>query len=637
MRTLSVLIILLAVVFFSANTSRPDGDHGVREKVLDFMDRAEKRMLFRIDQLNAILYQENTEWDIDTMQQILEDARIAYKTLEPFVSYFFRVDQKYINGADVPEVEDEDDSNIPIPPRGLQVISRMLYDSIPQLHREAMKREIADLLKSIYEITEGLKISDINARTVLEACQFHLIRLFTLTCVQFETPDSKTGLSETACSLESMDSLLHECFPPPYDDRMKVMDVFHETIGGTTQFLRTHSYLDFDYFTLYSNWYIPLSDQLRTLRTHVVAPDVYRMSAVNLEAVSIFSRDAFRSEFFMTYYNDKNLDKKIHLGFLLFYDPVLSSNNKRSCASCHKPEAGFTDGLARSTAMNPSESVTRNAPSLLNSGFDRKLFRDGRSFTLERQASEVINNPVEMHGNFGEAAEKLLRSEEYVKLFNSAFGDDDDIQITEENIIASLATYERSLVSLNSPFDRAIRGNRQALKENEIRGFNLFTGKANCATCHFLPLFSGLVPPFYQSVDWEVIGVPATTDTIHPQIDPDQGRGGVYNTDLYRHAFKTTTVRNIALTAPYMHNGVYKTLQEVVDFYDKGGGRGLGIPIPNQTLQDKPLLLSEEEKSDLIAFMDALTDTAGLTAIPVSLPEFPKGDSLNLRKVGGEY
>ena len=134
--------------------------------------------------------------------------------------------------------------------------------------------------------------------------------------------------------------------------------------------------------------------------------------------------------------------------------------------------------------------------------------------------------------------------------------------------------------------------------------------------------------------------MPATTDTINAVVDPDIGRIGgrmKEKVEFNRHAFKTVTVRNIALTAPYMHNGVYKTLEEVVDFYNKGGGQGLGINLENQTLPFDNLSLTESEKSDIVAFMRTLTDTTGLTSVPNSLPKFENNPELNKRVIGGEY
>jgi cytochrome c peroxidase len=138
-------------------------------------------------------------------------------------------------------------------------------------------------------------------------------------------------------------------------------------------------------------------------------------------------------------------------------------------------------------------------------------------------------------------------------------------------------------------------------------GFTLFMGKAKCGTCHFMPLFNGVVPPHFSKMESEVIGVPQTNRAPFT-LDADEGKYRFTQSPIHRFAFKTPTLRNIALTAPYMHNGVYKTLEEVVEFYDKGGGAGLDIPLPSQTLPAEPLHLTKEEKNALIQFLHSLTD-----------------------------
>jgi cytochrome c peroxidase len=163
----------------------------------------------------------------------------------------------------------------------------------------------------------------------------------------------------------------------------------------------------------------------------------------------------------------------------------------------------------------------------------------------------------------------------------------------------------------------AVRGDTGALTTSERRGFNLFMGKAACGTCHFAPLFGGTLPPSLLEAEPEVIGVPSHPITRNATVDPDPGVFAKDGEALHRHAFKTPTLRNVALTPPYMHNGVYLTLEDVVDFYDKGGGGGIGVGIPNLTLSPEPLHLTRREKRDVVSFLEALTDTT--YAVPASL------------------
>jgi cytochrome c peroxidase len=252
-------------------------------------------------------------------------------------------------------------------------------------------------------------------------------------------------------------------------------------------------------------------------------------------------------------------------------------------------------------------ALERNTPTLLNASLQPAQFYDGRVSFIEDQVHEVVSNKAEMGGHLDKVTSTLRHKKSYSKLFAQAFATE-AAPFTERNIRKALAAYVRSLVRLNSRFDQYVRGDTTVLTKPEITGFNLFMGKAKCGTCHYMPLFNGAIAPLYNKVESEVLGVPATTDTLHPVLDRDQGKYLLYHIAHQQYAFKTPTVRNSALTAPYMHNGVYQTLEEVIDFYDQGGGLGLGLTVPTQTLTDDHLGLTPQEKRDLIAFLHSLTD-----------------------------
>jgi len=172
----------------------------------------------------------------------------------------------------------------------------------------------------------------------------------------------------------------------------------------------------------------------------------------------------------------------------------------------------------------------------------------------------------------------------------------------------AIAAYVASLNPLNSPFDSYLQGNRSAMTKDQIKGFNLFMGKAQCGTCHFAPYFNSLVPPFYDISEVEILGTTKDDNFKKPEYDQDMGRFDLYKIRYYRRAFKTPTIRNAQKTAPYMHNGTFKTLESVLDFYNKGGGNGLGLVIEDQTLPSKPLNLSKNECNQIIQFINSLTD-----------------------------
>ena len=199
---------------------------------------------------------------------------------------------------------------------------------------------------------------------------------------------------------------------------------------------------------------------------------------------------------------------------------------------------------------------------------------------------------------------RVKNKPEYKFLLDSLYNNKRD----DFNVRHSIASYVRTLNPFNSKFDRNINNLENTLTDNEINGFNLFTGKAQCATCHFAPIFNGTIPPEYKETEMELIGVPQKNDTINASISEDLGRYNTYKTPERKHFFKTPTIRNIKKTKPYMHNGVYNTLEEIVDFYNRGGGAGIGISETLQTLPSDPLNLTKKEQNELIAFMHTLTD-----------------------------
>jgi cytochrome c peroxidase len=311
--------------------------------------------------------------------------------------------------------------------------------------------------------------------------------------------------------------------------------------------------------------------------------------------------------------------EKVELGKLLFFDPILSDDNTLSCAHCHHPHLGFSDGLPRSRGRGGKGAgrertggieLTRGAPSLWNTVYNHRQFWDGRAAHLEEQARMVITTPEEVNADPAELVRELKAIPEYRALFDKAFGGKNGEAITFKNITYALAAFQRTLVSFNSRFDRYAAGDGSALSPQEKRGLKLFLSpKTRCNECHGIPTFANR--------DFKVIGVPDPKDGPADVAKPEaeRGRGGGPN-----GAFKIPTLRNIALTAPYMHNGVFETLEEVLDFYAGGGGRGLGLDVPLQDDKIRKFTLTPQEKADLIAFLLALTDESALPEIPKRVP-----------------
>ncbi|MCP4364120.1 MAG: cytochrome-c peroxidase [Planctomycetes bacterium] len=283
--------------------------------------------------------------------------------------------------------------------------------------------------------------------------------------------------------------------------------------------------------------------------------------------------------------------EKVALGKKLYFDKRLSADDTVSCATCHDPEKGFADAAPVSTGVGGQKGV-RSSPTTLNAANYDIQFWDGRAPSLEEQAKKPLINPVEMGmPSHDEVVNKLRSIKEYQQAFQDAFGE----EITIDNIAQAIAAYERTLLSGNSPFDRFMyAGDEKALSDEAKKGLAVFEGKGRCITCHE---FVGSYALFTDS-KFHNIGVGMD------KPDPDMGRYDVTKEEKDRGAFKTPTLREIALTAPYMHDGSEQTLEDVVEFYDGGG-----TPNPYLSGEIRPLNLTKEEKKALVEFMKSLTSS----------------------------
>jgi cytochrome c peroxidase len=313
---------------------------------------------------------------------------------------------------------------------------------------------------------------------------------------------------------------------------------------------------------------------------------------------------------------DKN-DARVQLGRLLFFDPIVSGGNDISCATCHHPDLGFSDGRALSMGKGGKgmghereggSVIRRGSPTLWNATFNHLQFWDGRAKDLEEQAGKPITDANEMAKDPGLLVKELKAIPEYAQQFDKTFNGSQGSAITFENVTKAIAAFERTLTANNSPFDKYVKGDHSALTSAQVRGFNLFrSGRTRCFECHGLPTFANR--------DFKIIGVP----DVEGQ-KPDYGRFDVTQGEGNKFAFKVPTLRNVALNAPYMHNGKFKTLEEVLDFYAAGGGPGVDFKEPVVDDKIHSYEISKAEKEDLIAFMHALTDESNLPEFPEKVP-----------------
>lgn len=275
---------------------------------------------------------------------------------------------------------------------------------------------------------------------------------------------------------------------------------------------------------------------------------------------------------------------KIELGKKLYFDPRLSVDGTVSCATCHHPQFGFSNGVPVSAGFK-GQLGNRNSPTVLNRLYSQAQFWDGRAASLEEQALGPVQNPVEMANTLEGMVGTLNKIAGYKAEFKKAFGSE---AITAEGVGKAIAAFERTLLSGDSAFDRFQAGDTKALSEPAKSGFALFMGKAGCAECHKLPNFT--------DEEYHNLGVGMD------KTNPDLGRYNVTHNVKHKGCFKTPTLRHIAETYPYLHDGSAETLEEVVDLYDRGG-------VANPYLDEKIELLglTAEEKKDLVEFMKALT------------------------------
>ena len=292
--------------------------------------------------------------------------------------------------------------------------------------------------------------------------------------------------------------------------------------------------------------------------------------------------------------NNRITTARVELGKMLFFDPRLSGSNWISCATCHNPLLGWSDGLPKGIGHDMKE-LGRATPTILNTAYQPLQFWDGRARTLEKQALGPIESKGEMHQDLDELVKELSALKGYRDAFEKAYPGEG---ITKNSIAKAIATYERTIVSTDSAFDRWVKGETHAMSKAAQDGFQVFLGKGRCVLCHG--------------------GFNFTDNGFHNlglKGDDDPGRYAIRKIKILKGAFKTPTLRDVALTAPYMHNGMYKTLEEVIDHYDRGGDVKDNLD-PNM----QPLHLTATEKANLVAFLKSLTGEPAPVTLPPRLP-----------------
>jgi cytochrome c peroxidase len=582
-----ILLLAASVIWLSCNQPPPPPEKIIAQTLLTQVDS----FAALCNTLQHAVEHGNT--NDKQLHELFLRTRIGYKKIEWATEYFEPATARFVNGPPVQEVEA--DGQV-LEPAGLQVIENLLYPSYDSTRKEDLLRQLHLLQPACVSFKRHFANIDILDWQVFDAAKLEVFRVMSLGITGFDDPLSLESMKESAAALIGLENIL-----PLYAHAETLLPGLQRASSYLNQHDDFNSFDRAEFIRSYAN---PLSTAITVQQQQLKMAITRYNRLLNQDAKTLFDTNAFNVNAYMPDATAFMTDEKVVLGRRLFADPLLSGTGTRSCQSCHQPDKAFADGLLKNTIIGGHKLLSRNTPTLINAALQPSLFYDLRAKSLEDQALAVVQNEKEMHGSIKLSVARLWKDSSYRRLFVSAFPKKDRTDIDTLEVMNALGSYIRSLTFLNSRFDEYMRGNKAALNDSEINGFNLFMGKAKCGTCHYMPLFNGAFPPRFMKIESEVIGVPQSMDD--KKIDADMGRYGVIKVPSFMHSFKTPTLRNIARTAPYMHNGVFSTLEQVMDFYNKGGGAGLGIKVDDQTLPFDRLDLTERQRNEIVAFMQSL-------------------------------
>lgn len=538
--------------------------------------------------------------------------RLQFKEMEFLIAHTDpQLFNQSLNGAPLPKIMQKVPDLSIIEPQGLQRLEEIVYTD--NFDRKELLETFKKFEFAMKQFEKSLKSRKLYDADFFEAVRFGLIRLNTLNVTGFDAPANSDKVNLESIQLLKGMKVVMEHYAG-FTSKSKSAELVTLFDKGIKQ-LERQDFDSFNHLTFLVEVINPLwkSTLILQRELNVELPSMRSNlpKHINYQADNLFADNFLNASTFGEFAEGDESQKHIELGRKLFFDPILSRDGKMACATCHDPKKGFSDGLPTSLT-NAGIPGKRNSPTLLNVVYATRYFHDVRTDRLSLQMDHVVYNKDEFATNYDEMIGKLNQSEEYQRIFNEVYGSK---KITKQNVTNAMSRYVSSLRSFNSAFDKYVRGETKTISESVKRGYNLFQGKAACATCHFAPTFAGVVPPFYDETETEVLGIPKLFKEPY-ELDNDPGRytNGIImeKAPFYERSFKTPTLRNIELTGPYMHNGSFQTLEEVIDFYDAGGGIGVGLDVPYQTLPSDSLHLTDREKEDIIHFLKALTDTIGV-------------------------
>lgn len=592
--------------------------------------------------LKVIAQSELTPEAIGNIKDKIQSCRNKMKGIDFWLRYLEPISYKSINGPLPVEWETEVFEKFEKPYRrdGAGLTLAALYLDEPGANKDTLQHLIQTSLHAIDVYKADTVVNPLKTPDHFFLCnRLYLLNLAAIYTTGFECPDPTQVIPELRLMMHDVKDIytMYNGSFPEKPLPAAYLDLYEKALAFVNaQDSDINKFNHYDFIREFVNPLFALNQQY-IQEYHVFSKSMVDY-ALNKNATSIFSKSLYNGQnakgIFLRVKDTATLAAIDRVGHLLFFDPILSGNNLRSCASCHKPEQCFADTLGSSNLQfSKKQGLARNTPSLVNAGYNHLIMLDGKHTSLQNQVHDVITSKDEMGSDESKVLQKVLSCKEYKKVFTALLKlTPQEKEITIEHISSAITYYYSKFSRTQSPFDDAMN-HKHTLSVDETAGFNLFMSKAQCGTCHFVPMFNGVKPPYVGS-EFEVLGVPA--DTNFRKLSPDDGRYIVFSAAETRHAFRTGTIRNAAMTAPYMHNGVFRNLNQVIDFYNNGGGAGKGLDVPNQTLSSDSLRLTAIEKTKLIAFIQALNEPVKPELPPKSLPK-SSNSILNNRKVGGIY
>jgi cytochrome c peroxidase len=559
---------------------------------------------YNINLSNCIFYLDSlrTVQSVSKAMEYYFAARKYFKYLEPVMAYTESDNYLTLNQPNLIQVAEEDRTDIRVTaPQGFQVMEENIFGEEPQL--KALHQEANFIYSRLKLIQKNMQLHHYQDYHFLWLFRDQVLRTALIGVTGYDSPSLQHSLLEAEYTYDALIQYLR-VFQHQFSDP-GLFDNWLITLEASKKCFRNANFESFDRYRFIkeqTQFQLALWNQTVT-DWQVVFP--FEMAIQN-EAVSLFDTSTFNLQYFAGRQALIPTASSVALGKMLFEEQALSANQKMSCATCHQPQKAFTDGRILAIT-NDQSSQKRNSPTLTYAAYQKGFFYDRRVGNLEGQIVNVFHNKQEFNTDLEIAVSKVKGNKTYDSLAKVVF----DEPLNSEHIKSAIASYVRKLAPFSSKFDQNMRGVKNDISQQEIKGFNLFMGKAACGTCHFAPLFNGTLPTRFKESELEALGVPETDENL--EVDDDFGRYDMFQTIERKYFFKTPSIRNIAQTAPYMHNGVYQTLEQVMNFYNKGGGAGMGFTIPHQTLPFDSLSLSDEESKAIIAFMETLSDSPKTT------------------------